>query len=251
MKILVPIKRVIDYNVVVQIQSDCHDVVTDHVKMSVNPFDEIALEQAIRLLESHVATEVVVVTIGDDKAEDQLRHGLAMGATRALLVSSAADVANDPLSCAKILAAIAQRESADLILMGKQAIDNDCNQTGQMMAGLLDWPQATFASEIVKKSAVFEVSREVDGGIETIAIPAPAVITSDLRLNKPRYISLPNIMQSKQKPLAKITIAELGLQISPQLQRLRLDYPKARESGEVFQDFDLFLKRLDTDGVCQ
>ena len=250
MKIFVPVKRVIDYNVVVQIRPDCQEVVTENIKMSVNPFDEIALEQAIQLLEKGVAKEVVAVSIGSEKSEDQLRQSLAMGASRAILITCDDTVSNDPLSVAKILQLMVLKEKCDLVLMGKQAIDNDCNQTGQMLASLLDWPQATFASDMTVKAKSIEVDREVDGGIETINVSIPAVITSDLRLNQPRYISLPNIMMSKQKPLEKISYKDLNLQLKPQLKRISLDYPKARKSGEIFHDLDLFLKKLDEDGIC-
>ncbi|MEC8882061.1 MAG: electron transfer flavoprotein subunit beta/FixA family protein [Pseudomonadota bacterium] len=250
MKILVPIKRVIDYNVVVQIQSDHQKVVTDHVKMSVNPFDEIALEEAIRFLEAGKVKEVIVVSIGSDKSEDQLRHGLAMGANRSILVSCADEISNDPLCVAKILAAVVEREQCELVFMGKQAIDNDCNQTGQMLAGLLNWGQATFASEISLKGQSLEVAREIDGGTETIKVSIPAIVTADLRLNQPRYTTLPNIMMSKQKPLERLSLQDLDLKLEPYLKRLRLDYPEARKSGEVFHDVDLFLKKLDEDGVC-
>ena len=240
MKVLVPIKRVVDYNVVVQIDSSQQDVVTDHVKMSINPFDEIALEEAIRLYESKLVDEIVVVSIGSEAAQEQLRQGLAMGAHRGILVTCDDSVANDPLSVAKILDAIVRRDTFDLVLMGKQAIDNDCNQTGQMLAGLLNWPQATFASKIEFSDRDISVSREVDGGIDRVGFQPPAVITVDLRLNKPRYITLPNIMMAKSKPLESLAVDSLNVDLSLRLKRLSLEMPSARESGEVFTDIDLF-----------
>ncbi len=250
MKILVPIKRVIDYNVVVQIRDDHKDVVTDNVKMSINPFDEIALEEAIRLSESGVATEVVCVSIGCDQAQDQIRQALAMGAHRGQLVTCDDIVAQDPLCVAKILHRLVTDGAYDLVLMGKQAIDNDCNQTGQMLAGLLDWPQATFASKVQSiKSNQIEVDREVDGGTEVLRLQCPAVITVDLRLNEPRYVTLPNIMQAKQKPLDIMTLDSLKLNLTAKLLRKQLDYPADRQSGKVFTDLTEFLKKLDEDGV--
>ena len=250
MKILVPIKRAIDYNVVVQLQKNHQDVVTDNVKMSINPFDEIALEEAIRLVESGLAKEVVCVSIGVEQAQEQLRQALAMGADRGQLIQCADNIAQDPLCVAKILAHCVVNSDYDLVLMGKQSIDNDCNQTGQMLAGLLGWPQATFASRVQPlKAKQFEVEREVDGGAEVLRLSCPAVITVDLRLNEPRYISLPNIMRAKQKPIEMMTLDQLGLSLSPQFKRSRLDYPAARESGVVFTDLNKFLEKLDKDGV--
>ena len=250
MKILVPIKRVIDYNVVVQISDDQQNVVTDNVKMSINPFDEIALEEAIRLMEIGVAKEVVCVSVGCDQSQEQLRQALAMGAHRGQLVSCPDTIAQDPLCVAKILAHIVEDGAYDIVLMGKQAIDNDCNQTGQMLAGLLDWPQATFASKVrTIKSDQIEVDREVDGGTEVLRLQCPAIITVDLRLNEPRYITLPNIMQAKQKPLDVLTLDALKLDLATKLSRERLEYPAARQSGEVFTDLTKFLKKLDEDGV--
>lgn len=250
MKILVPIKRVIDYNVVVKIRDDQQDVVTDNVKMSINPFDEIALEEAIRLVEAGIAKEVVCVSIGCDQSQEQIRQALAMGAHRGQLVTCDDTIAQDPLCVAKILARIVTDGSYDLVLMGKQAIDNDCNQTGQMLAGLLDWSQATFASKIrMIKSNQIEVDREVDGGTEVLRLHCPAVITVDLRLNEPRYITLPNIMQAKQKRLDVMALDDLKLDLVTKLSRKRLEYPAERQSGEVFTDLTKFLKKLDEDGV--
>lgn len=250
MKILVPIKRVIDYNVVVKIRDDQQDVVTDNVKMSINPFDEIALEEAIRLVEAGIAKEVVCVSIGCDQSQEQIRQALAMGAHRGQLVTCDDTIAQDPLCVAKILARIVTDGSYDLVLMGKQAIDNDCNQTGQMLAGLLDWSQATFASKIrMIKSNQIEVDREVDGGTEVLRLHCPAVITVDLRLNEPRYITLPNIMQAKQKRLDVMALDDLKLDLATKLSRKRLEYPAERQSGEVFTDLTKFMKKLDEDGV--
>lgn len=249
MKALVPIKRVIDYNVVVQIQPDGKDVVTDNVKMSINPFDEIALEEAIRLGEQGHVSEVVIVSIGQGVVEEQLRQGLAMGAHRAILVPCENSLANDPLCVAKILKAVIERENSDFVLMGKQAIDNDCNQTGQMLAGLLDWSQMTFASEVCYEKGSFIVSREIDGGQETLSAPLPAVITVDLRLNQPRYISLPNIMMAKQKKLDRITLDEMKLDLAPQYTRTGLEFPKARSAGLMFTDVDDFIRKLDEDSI--
>tara|TARA_B100001093_G_C26722633_1_gene968549 strand:+ start:503 stop:1261 length:759 start_codon:yes stop_codon:yes gene_type:complete len=250
MNILVPIKRVIDYNVVVQIHDNHRDVVTDNVKMSINPFDEIALEEAIRLVESGDATSVDCVAIGCEQSQEQIRQALAMGADKGILVPTDDAIAQDPLCVAQILQRIATDGEYDLVLMGKQAIDNDCNQTGQMLAGLMDWPQATFASELKpSKSGGLEVAREVDGGTEVLRVKCPAVVTVDLRLNEPRYISLPNIMQAKQKPLESISLDDLGMTLSPLVTRDRLDYPAPRQSGQVFVDVDVFLKKLDEDGI--
>lgn len=249
MRVLVPIKRVIDYNVVVQIQPNGKDVVTDNVKMSINPFDEIALEEAIKLSEQGHVSEVVIVSIGQEVVEEQLRQGLAMGADRAILIPCENSLANDPLSVAKILKAVVQKENSDFVLMGKQAIDNDCNQTGQMLAGLLDWSQMTFASEVCYEKDSFIVSREIDGGQETLSAPLPAVITVDLRLNQPRYISLPNIMMAKQKKLDRITLDEMKLKLKPQYSCIGLELPKSRSAGLIFTDVDDFIRKLDEDSV--
>ena len=249
MKILVPLKRVIDYNVVVQIQSDHREVVTDNVKMSINPFDEIALEEAIRLCESGHAEEIICVSIGCSQAQEQLRQGLAMGGHRAILVHSDSSIENDPLSVAKILAELVDRNAIDLVLMGKQSIDNDCNQTGQMLAGLLNWPQATFASKVDFSKKAVEVSREVDGGAEIVSLSLPAVIKSEYLLNEPRFIALPNIMLAKQKPLDELTLDDLKLNLKPKIVRKKLDFPEKRQAGEVFTDIDTFLERLDKDAI--
>lgn len=249
MKVLVPLKRVIDYNVVVQIDSSQKNVVTDHVKMSINPFDEIALEEAVRLHEADVVEEVIVVSIGSELSQEQLRQGLAMGAHRAILIPCDDAVANDPLSVAKILSTLVTRDGYDFVLMGKQAIDNDCNQTGQMLAGLLKWPQATFASKISFSNDEISVSREIDGGLDNVSCQLPAVVTVDLRLNDPRYISLPNIMMAKSKPLQIESLDALKLDLTPCLKRICLEFPQPRTSGEIFTDFDLFVKKLDEEEV--
>lgn len=229
MKVLVAIKRVVDYQVKVRVKSDGSAVETDNVKMSMNPFDEIAVEEAIRLKEKGIATEIIVVSIGPDAAKETLRHALALGADRAMLVDY--DAKTEPLQVAKILQAVASHESPGLIILGKQAIDNDCNQTGQMLAGLLAWPQATFASQVEVDNEKLIVTREVDGGLETISLTSPAVITTDLRLNEPRYATLPNIMKSKSKPLTVKSLADLGVSLRPHVETLHVELPAKREAG--------------------
>jgi electron transfer flavoprotein beta subunit len=230
MKCLVPVKRVIDYNVKVRVKSDGSGVETEHVKMSLNPFDEIALEEAARLKEAGVVTEIVAVSIGVAVTQETLRIALARGADRALLIET--EETFESLNIAKILKKIIDQENPNLVLMGKQAIDDDANQTGQMLAALLGWPQGTFASkvEIIDvKSAV--VTREVDGGLETLRLSLPAIITTDLRLNEPRYISLPNVMRAKSKPLEKISLGSLGLSLKKHIETLKVEAPKIRKSG--------------------
>ena len=244
MRVLVPIKRVIDYNVVVQIQPDCKDVVTDNVKMSINPFDEIALEEAIRLGEQGHVSEVVIVSIGQDVVEEQLRQGLAMGAHRAILVPCENTLANDPLCVAKILKAVIEIENSDFVLMGKQAIDNDCNQTGQMLAALLNYPQATFASKIEVKDKSLEVTREVDEGLETIEVNVPAIVTCDLRLNEPRYASLPNIMKAKKKPIEQITASDLGVDTKPRIEQIKVEEPPKRKAGIKVASVEELVQKL-------
>jgi electron transfer flavoprotein beta subunit len=229
MKILVAVKRVIDFNVKVRIKSDGSGIETANVKMSMNPFDEIALEEAIRLKEKEVATEVVVVSIGNTAVQETLRNGLALGADRAIWIQT--DLELESLSVAKILKAIVQQESPQLVILGKQAIDDDCNQTGQMLAALLNWPQGTFASKIVIDNQQLEVTREIDGGLETLQLKLPAVVTTDLRLNHPRYASLPNIMKAKQKPLTTIPLEQLSCDIKPHLKTLKLETPPTRKAG--------------------
>ncbi len=229
MKLLVPVKRVVDFNVKIRIKPDGSGVDTANVKMSMNPFDEIAVEEAIRLKESGKVTEIVVVSIGPQKAQETLRTALAMGADRAILVKT--DVAIEPLTVAKILKKIVEQEQPELIILGKQAIDDDSSQTGQMLAGLLGWPQATFASEIVPADGQLKVTREVDGGLQTLTLKLPAVVTTDLRLNEPRYASLPNIMKAKSKPLAEIDPAEFGIDLEPRIRVVKTQEPSARQAG--------------------
>jgi electron transfer flavoprotein beta subunit len=229
MKILVPVKRVIDYSVRIRVKADGTGVETANVKMSINPFDEIALEEALRLQEAGLAKEIVAVSLGNARCQETLRTALAMGADRGVLVQT--DQELQPLAVAKLLKKIVEEETPDLILMGKQAIDDDCNQTGQMLAALLHWPQATFASKIVIQQEEVVVTREIDGGLETVAIRLPGVITTDLRLNQPRYISLPKIMQAKNKPLRTIPAETLGVDITPHLLTLKVETPPPRKAG--------------------
>jgi electron transfer flavoprotein beta subunit len=229
MKILVPVKRVVDFNVKVRVKSDGSGVDLANVKMSMNPFDEIAVEEAVSIKERGEATEVVAVSIGSTKSQDTLRTALAMGADRAILVKTDATV--EPLAVAKLLKTIVEQEQPGLVIMGKQAIDDDCNQSGQMLAGLLGWPQGTFASKIELAGDKVKVVREVDGGLETLTLNRPAVITTDLRLNDPRYASLPNIMKAKKKPIEETTPETLGVDITPRLKVISIAEPKAREAG--------------------
>jgi electron transfer flavoprotein beta subunit len=229
MKILVPVKRVVDYNVKIRVKADQSGVELANVKMSMNPFDEIAVEEALRLKEAGKASEVVVVSIGPVQAQETIRTGLAMGADRGILVETADEV--QPLAVAKILKAIAETEQPRLVVLGKQAIDDDSNQTGQMLAGLLGWAQATFASKVSLGDDTAEVTREVDGGLETIAVTLPAVISVDLRLNTPRYATLPNIMKAKKKPLQTLKVAALGVDVAPRLQTLEVVEPAKRQAG--------------------
>jgi electron transfer flavoprotein beta subunit len=248
MKILVPVKRVVDYNVKIRIKPDGSGVELANVKMSMNPFDEIAVEEAIRLKEAGKAKEIVAVSIGPQKAQETLRTALAMGADRAILVKT--EVAIEPLTVAKILKAVADKESPDLVILGKQAIDDDSNQTGQMLAGLLGWPQGTFASKLAPEDGRIRVTREVDGGLQTLTLKLPAVITTDLRLNEPRYASLPNIMKAKNKPLADIDPAEFGINLEPRLKILKTQEPSARKSGvKVGSIAELVTKLRDEAGV--
>ena len=247
MKILVPVKRVIDYNVKPRVKSDGSGVDLANVKMSMNPFDEIAVEEAVRLKESSVASEIVVVSIGGAKAQETLRTALAMGADRAILVQSDDDV--EPLAVAKILKGIATDEGPALVILGKQAIDDDCNQTGQMLAALLGWGQGTFASKVVLTDDRVDVTREVDGGLETVALRLPAIVTVDLRLNEPRYASLPNIMKAKSKPLATKTPADYGVDTSPRVKTLRVAEPKARQAGAKVADVDELIAKIKALGV--
>ena len=242
MKILIPIKRVIDYNVRIRVKKDGSGVETANVKMSMNPFCEIAVEEAVRITEAGNADEIVVVTIGGRQCQDILRTALAMGADRAILIET--DVAVQPLAIAKLLKATAEREEPELIITGKQAIDDDNNQTGQMLSALLGWPQATFASNIEFTDAGLNVTREVDGGLETIATKLPAVVTTDLRLNEPRYVKLPNIMKAKKKPLDVITPADLGINVTPSIDILSVVEPPARSAGVKVADVQELVDKL-------
>ncbi len=243
MKILVPVKRCVDYNVKVQVKSDQSGVDIDNVKMSMNPFDEIAVEEAIKLKEAGTAEEVVTVTIGVDKAIETLRTAMAMGADRSIHVKTdTPDV--EPLAVAKILKAIIEKESPDLVIMGKQAIDDDSNQTGQMLAGLLDWPQATFASKVEINGDALSVTREIDGGLETIGIAKPAIITTDLRLNEPRYVALPNIMKAKKKPVEETSPSDYGVDVTPRLKLVKVEEPAGREAGIKVASVDELIDKL-------
>jgi len=251
MKVLVPVKRVVDYNVKVRVKADGSGVELANVKMSMNPFDEIAVEEAIRLKEKGVATEVVAVSVGVAQAQETLRTALAMGADRAILVVAAEDAATDiePLAVAKILAKIAGEEQPGLIIAGKQAIDNDMNATGQMLAALLGWSQATFASEIEVAGETAKVTREVDGGLQTIEVKLPAIVTADLRLNEPRYASLPNIMKAKKKPLDTKTAADLGVDVTPRLSVVKTVEPPARAGGVKVGSVDELVAKLKDKGL--
>jgi electron transfer flavoprotein beta subunit len=242
MKILVPVKRVVDFNVKVRVKSDQSGVELANVKMSMNPFDEIAVEEALKLKEAGKATEVVVVSIGVAACQETLRTALAMGADRAILVETDAEM--QPLSVAKVLKALAAKESPGLFILGKQAIDDDANQTGQMLAALLDWPQATFASKVEIDGAKARVTREIDGGLETVEIGIPAVITTDLRLNTPRYATLPNIMKAKKKPLENVKPADLGVDVAPRLKTLKVAEPAQRKGGVMVKDVQELVDKL-------
>lgn len=242
MKILVAVKRVIDYNVRARVKADQTGVDLNHVKMSMNPFDEIAVEEAVRLQEKGIAKEVVLVSIGPKQAQETIRAGLAIGAERGIHVETEAEV--EPLAVAKILAKIVAQESPQLVLLGKQAIDDDSNQTGQMLAALLGWPQGTFASKVEIADGKAKVTREVDGGLETIELILPSIITTDLRLNEPRYASLPNIMKSKKKQIDTLTIESLGVDISPRLKTLKVIEPPKRQSGQRVQNVQELVQKL-------
>ena len=246
MKVLVPVKRVIDYNVKVRVKADGSGVDLANVKMSMNPFDEIAVEEAIRLKEAGKADEVVLVSIGVKQAQETIRNGLAMGADRGILVVAAEDVHTDiePLAVAKLLAKIVAEEAPGLVICGKQAIDNDMNATGQMLAALLGWTQATFASELKVAGESAVVTREVDGGLQTIKVTLPAIVTADLRLNEPRYASLPNIMKAKKKPLETRTPADYGVDVSPRLEIVKTGEPAARKAGVMVGSVDELIAKL-------
>ena len=242
MKALVPVKRVVDYNVKVRVKSDGSGVETANVKMSMNPFDEIAVEEAVRLKEAGVATEIVAVSCGGTPCQETLRTALAIGADRAILVETAADL--QPLAVSKLLKAVCAKEQPNLVIMGKQAIDDDSNQTGQMLAALLGWPQATFASKVKKEGDKLQVTREVDGGLETISIKLPAVVTTDLRLNEPRYVTLPNIMKAKKKTLDVVKPADLGVDVTPRLKTLKVAEPPKRGAGQKVPDVATLVAKL-------
>jgi electron transfer flavoprotein beta subunit len=242
MKVLVPVKRVVDYNVKVRVKADGSGVETANVKMSMNPFDEIAVEEAMRLKEASVATEIVAVSIGTAQCQETLRTALAIGADRAILVETGSEV--QPLAVAKLLKAIVAKEQPQLIIMGKQAIDDDSNQTGQMLAALLNWSQATFASKVKVSGTTAEVTREVDGGLETISIKLPAVVTTDLRLNEPRYVTLPNIMKAKKKPLETLTPQALGVDVTPRLKTLKVQDPPKRSAGKIVKSVQELVEKL-------
>jgi electron transfer flavoprotein beta subunit len=249
MKLLVPVKRVIDYNVKPRVKLDGSGIDLANVKMSMNPFDEIAVEEAIRLKEKGHATEIVVVSIGPAKAQETLRTALAMGADRAILVTVDTDV--EPLAVAKILARIVAEEAPGMVILGKQAIDDDANQTGQMLAALLGWGQGTFASKVEVAGETVNVTREVDGGLETVALKLPAIVTTDLRLNEPRYASLPNIMKAKAKPMAQKTSADYGVDVTPRLTTLKVSEPAKRQAGIKVADVDALVDKLKDMGIVQ
>jgi len=242
MKILVPVKRVVDFNVKVRVKSDGSGVDLANVKMSMNPFDEIAVEEAVRIKERGEATEIVAVSIGSAKSQDTLRTALAMGADRAILVKTDATV--EPVAVAKLLKQVVENENPELVIMGKQAIDDDCNQSGQMLAGLLGWAQGTFASKIELNGGNVKVVREVDGGLETVTLKKPAVVTTDLRLNEPRYASLPNIMKAKKKPIDETTPEALGVDIAPRLKVVSVAEPKTREAGIKVDSAAVLVEKL-------
>jgi len=243
-KILVPIKRVVDYNVKIRVKPDGTGVETTNVKMSMNPFDEIAVEEAVRLKERGIATEVLAVSAGVAACQETLRTALALGADRAILIET--DLELQPLAVARLLVAIVAKEGPQLVIMGKQAIDDDANQTGQMLAALLDWPQATFASQVVVDTAAQQVTvtREIDGGLETLQMPLPAVITTDLRLNEPRFASLPNIMKAKKKPLETVSPAALGVDVTPRIRTLKVEEPPKRKGGVKVASVDELIAKL-------
>ncbi|HYD60479.1 MAG TPA: electron transfer flavoprotein subunit beta/FixA family protein [Noviherbaspirillum sp.] len=246
MKVLVPVKRVVDFNVKVRVKSDGSGVDIANVKMSMNPFDEIAVEEATRLKEGGKVTEIVAVSAGATQCQETLRTAMAIGADRGILVETANDPAFDlqPLAVAKLLKAVADKEQPQLIILGKQAIDDDCNQTGQMLAALLGWPQATFASKVSIEDGKAVVTREVDGGLETVSLTLPAVVTTDLRLNEPRYVTLPNIMKAKKKPLDTVKPADLGVDVNPRVKTLKVSEPPKRSAGIKVPDVATLVEKL-------
>jgi len=242
MKVLVPVKRVVDFNVKVRVKADGSGVETANVKMSMNPFDEIAVEEAVRLKEAGVATEIVVVSIGPTQCQETLRTALAIGADRAILVQT--NLETQPLGVAKALQKLVEKEAPQIVILGKQAIDDDSNQTGQMLAALLGWPQATFASKVQVAGGEAEVTREVDGGLETVAVKLPAVVTTDLRLNEPRYVTLPNIMKAKKKTLDVVTPEALGVDLTPRLTTVRVEEPPKRKAGVQVKSVEELVLKL-------
>jgi len=244
MKVLVPVKRVVDFNVKVRVKSDGTGVDIANVKMSMNPFDEIAVEEAVRLKEKGVVTEIIAVSCGVTQCQETLRTAMAIGADRAILVETPADLELQPLAVAKLLKALVDKEQPGLVILGKQAIDDDCNQTGQMLAALADLPQATFASKVEIADGAAKVTREVDGGLETLSVKLPAVVTTDLRLNEPRYVTLPNIMKAKKKPLEVVKPADLGVDVSPRIKTLKVAEPPKRGAGVKVPDVATLVAKL-------
>jgi len=247
MKVLVPVKRVVDYNVKIRVKPDGSGIDLANVKMSMNPFDEIAVEEAVRLKEKGTATEIVIVSAGPAKAQETIRNGLAIGADRGIHIETDDGAMLEPLAVAKLLKAVVDAEKPDLVILGKQAIDDDCNQTGQMLAALLGWPQGTFASKLVLEDGVVHVTREVDGGLETVKLTAPAVVTTDLRLNEPRYPSLPNIMKAKKKPLDIKKPGDLGVDVAPRLKVLSITEPATRKAGVKVDSVAELVAKLKTE----
>ena len=242
MKILVAVKRVIDYNVQVRVKEDGTGVVTDNVKMSSNPPDDNAIEEAVKIKEAGKATEIIAITVGEEKSQETVRKALAVGADRGILIKTEGTV--EPLAVAKALQKIVDKEKPDLVFMGKQAIDDDCNQTGQMLAALLNWPQATFASKIEVKDNALEVTREIDEGLETIEVNVPAIVTCDLRLNEPRYASLPNIMKAKKKPIEQLNASDLGVDINPRIEQIKVEEPPKRKAGIKVASVEELVQKL-------
>ncbi|MEC7593804.1 MAG: electron transfer flavoprotein subunit beta/FixA family protein [Pseudomonadota bacterium] len=242
MKVLVPVKRVIDYNVKVRVKADKTGVELANVKMSMNPFDEISVEEAIRLKEAGTVSEIIVVSVGPKECQETIRTALAMGADRGILVLH--EEATEPLAVAKMLKALVEKEEPGLVIVGKQAIDDDCNQTGQMLSALLGWSQGTFASKVDLQAEEVLVTREVDGGLQTVSLKMPAVVTTDLRLNEPRYASLPNIMKAKKKPIDQIAPTDLGVDPAPRLQILQVEEPAGRQAGEMVEDVATLVEKL-------
>ena len=242
MKVLVAVKRVLDYNVKVRVKADSSGVELANVKMSMNPFDEIAVEEAIRLQEAGIASEVIAVSLGVTQSQETIRTALAMGAERGILVET--DQELEPLAVAKLLKAVVEKEQPEIVILGKQAIDDDCNQTGQMLAALLGWPQATYASKVEVKEGEMDVTREVDGGLETLNYKLPAIITTDLRLNEPRYAKLPNIMKAKKKQLDVYSVDDLGVDITPRLKTIKVEEPEARKSGVIVNSVAELVEKL-------